>query len=260
LLKNQGASFFFDLIAQTQLLRTQVEKALAELVSNGLVTSDNFTGLRALITPSNKKPGFRSRRNYRSSNNNIDDAGRWTLIQNSVPPRSDQDEIAPFDVEQTEHIARTLLNRYAVVFRKVIEKENALPPWRDLLYIYRRMEARGEIRGGRFVSGFAGEQFALPEAITALRNTRKKPKSGDLISISAVDPLNLTGLITPGQRVPATSKNRILYKDGKPIAVSIAGEIKFLETADNQTQWEIRNRLIRSQNPSRYIQTTTQSN
>ncbi len=256
-LKNQGASFFFDLVTNTQLLRTQVEDALAELVSCGLVTSDNFTGLRALITPSNKKPSYRSRRNYRSSNNNIDDAGRWTLIQNSLPAKSNNKVIAPFDIEQTEHIARTLLNRYGVVFRKVLEKETAQPPWRDLLYVYRRMEARGEIRGGRFVSGFAGEQFALPEAVTALRNTRKKPKAGDLITISAVDPLNLTGLVTPGQRVPATSNNRILYKDGKPIAVSIAGEIKFLEKTDSQTEWEIRNRLIRTHNPARYIHGTT---
>ncbi|WP_455212586.1 DEAD/DEAH box helicase, partial [Kaarinaea lacus] len=122
-LKNQGASFFFDLVTGTQLLRTQVEDALAELVSYGLVTSDNFTGLRSLITPSNKKPSYRSRRNYRASNNNIDDAGRWTLIQNSLPPKSADKEIAPFDIEQTEHVARTLLNRYGVVFRKVLEKE-----------------------------------------------------------------------------------------------------------------------------------------
>jgi ATP-dependent Lhr-like helicase len=252
-LKNQGASFFFDLVTNTQILRTQVEDALGELVSYGLVTSDNFTGLRALITPSSKKPGYRSRRNYRSSNSNIDDAGRWTLIQNSLPPKSDDVATAPFDIKQVEHIARTLLNRYGVVFRTVLEKETALPPWRDLLYVYRRMEARGEIRGGRFVSGFAGEQFALLEAVTALRNTRKKSKAGDLITISAVDPLNLTGLVTPGQRVPATINNRILYKDGKPIAVNIAGEIRFLEKTDSQTEWEIRNRLIRTQNPARYI-------
>jgi ATP-dependent Lhr-like helicase len=257
ILKNHGASFFFDLVTSTLLLRTQVEGALAELVSYGLVTSDNFTGLRALITPSNKKPNYRSRRNYRYSNNNIEDAGRWTLIQNSLPRQSEDKAIAPFDIEQTEHVARTLLNRYGVVFRKVLEKESALPPWRDLLYVYRRMEARGEIRGGRFVSGFAGEQFALPEAVTALRNTRKKPKSGDLITISAVDPLNLTGLVTPGQRVPATINNRILYKDGKPIAVSIAGEIKFLEQTDSQAEWEIRNRLIRTQNPAGYIHNST---
>ena len=256
-LKNQGASFFFDLVTGTQLLRTQVEDALAELVSCGLVTSDNFTGLRALIAPANKKPAYRSRRNYRSSNNNIDDAGRWTLIQKSIPPQPREKELAPFDIEQTDHIARTLLNRYGVVFRKVLEKETALPPWRDLLYVYRRMEARGEIRGGRFVSGFAGEQFALPEAVTALRNVRKKPKAGDLITISAVDPLNLTGIVTPGQRVPATINNRILFKDGKPIAVNIAGEIKFLEKTDSQSEWEIRNRLIRTHNPAGYIPNTT---
>ena len=237
---------------------------MGELVSYGLVTADNFTGLRALITPANKKPGFRSRRNYRTSNNNIDDAGRWTLIQRSFShnangnAKPDTKPMAPFDIERTDHIARTLLNRYGVVFRKVLEKETALPPWRDLLYVYRRMEARGEIRGGRFVSGFAGEQFALPDAVNALRNVRKKDKTGDLITLSAVDPLNLTGIITPGQRVPATINNRILYKDGKPVAVSIAGEIKFLEKTDNQTEWEIRNRLIRKHSPTQYITTTVQ--
>jgi len=267
-LKNHGASFFYDLVVNTQLLRTQVEDALGELVSGGLVTADNFTGLRALITPANKKPGFRSRRNLRTSNNNIDDAGRWTLIQKSLPPNFDDrlsdkantSPLAPFDIEQAEHIARTLLNRYGVVFRKVLEKETALPPWRDLLYVYRRMEARGEIRGGRFVSGFAGEQFALPDAVNALRNIRNKIRNegepGDLITISAVDPLNLTGIITPGQRVPATINNRILYKDGKPIAVSIAGEIKFLEKADSETEWEIRNRLIRKHSPTQYVTTS----
>jgi ATP-dependent Lhr-like helicase len=259
-LKTHGASFFFDLVTHTQLLRTQVEDALGELVSYGLVTADNFTGLRALITPANKKHGFRSRRNYRSSNNNIDDAGRWTLIQKSLPPSSgsnpDDHPLAAFNIEKADHIARTLLKRYGVVFRKVLEKETGLPPWRDLLYVYRRMEARGEIRGGRFVSGFAGEQFALPDAVNALRNLRKKDKTGDLITLSAVDPLNLTGIITPGQRVPANINNRILYKDGKPIAVSIAGEIKFLEKTDNQTEWEIRNRLIRKHNPTQYVTTS----
>ena len=255
-LKNHGASFFLDLVVNTQLLRTQVEDALGELVSSGLVTADNFTGLRALITPANKKPAFRSRRNLRASNNNIDDAGRWTLIQKNPMPKSNDTPLAPFDIEQAEHIARTLLNRYGVVFRKVLEKETALPPWRDLLYVYRRMEARGEIRGGRFISGFAGEQFALPEAVNALRNIRKQDKSSDLITISAVDPLNLTGIVTPGQRVPATINNRILYKDGKPVAVSIGGEIKFLEKTDNQTEWEIRNRLIRKHSPTRYITTS----
>ncbi|WP_455204874.1 DEAD/DEAH box helicase [Kaarinaea lacus] len=252
-LKNQGASFFFDLVAHTKLLRTQVEDALAELVNSGLVTSDSFTGLRALITPSNKKPGFRSRRNYRSSNNNIDDAGRWTLIQQSTPNRNSEKEIAPFDIGRIEHIAYTLLQRYGVVFRKVLEKENGLPPWRDLLYIFRRMEARGEIRGGRFVSGFAGEQFALPEAVGELRSIRNREKSDELITVCAVDPVNLTGIVTPGQRVPALSNNRILYKDGVPLAVNIGGNITFLQTINKELEWEVKNRLIRNRNPAGYV-------
>lgn len=259
MLKNQGASFFFDIVTGTQLLRTQTEDALAELVSLGLVSSDSYSGLRALITPASKKPSFKSRRrNYRRSNANIDDAGRWTLVQKSIPPQNHDTVLAPFDVEKTEHIAKVLLNRYGIVFRKVIEKESSLPPWRDLLYIFRRMEARGEIRGGRFVSGFAGEQFALPQAATELRSIRNKNKNGDLLAISAVDPLNLTGIITPGQRVPSQINNRILYQDGKPIAVNIAGAIKIFEKLDNQTEWEIKNRLIRQQNPTGYIPNQSQ--
>ena len=114
-------------------------------------------------------------------------------------------------------MARVLLRRYGVVFRKLLEREDRLPPWRDLLYVYRRMEARGELRGGRFVQGFAGEQYALPDAVAALREIRNQPKHGDLITLSAADPLNLSGLITPGPRVAAHPSQRLLYRDGVPI-------------------------------------------
>lgn len=153
-----------------------------------------------------------------------------------------------------EYIANTLLRRYGVIFRKLLERESALPPWRDLLYVLRRMEARGEIRGGRFVDGFSGEQFALAEAVKLIRQIRKEEKNDDLIAISASDPLNLTGLITPGQKIHAKTTNRILYRNGIPVAVSIAGKINYLEQFDEKTQWEIQNKLVRLHAPGRYIE------
>jgi ATP-dependent Lhr-like helicase len=133
-----------------------------------------------------------------------------------------------------------------VVFRRLLEREAAfLPSWYELLRVYRLLEARGEIRGGRFVTGPTGEQYALPEAVSGLRATRKKPKAGRLVSVSAADPLNLMGIVLPGSRVPALAGNRILYKDGVPIAVQIAGEARFLEQLEPGQEWEARNALIR---------------
>jgi ATP-dependent Lhr-like helicase len=138
-----------------------------------------------------------------------------------------------------------------VVFWRVLEREaDWLPPWRDLLRVYRRLEGRGEIRGGRFVAGFAGEQFALPEAVAALRAMRRKPASGALISLSAADPLNLVGTLTPGPRLAALSGNRLLYRDGLPIAMLASGEVRLLEEMNPATEWEARKALLRSALPS----------
>ena len=146
----------------------------------------------------------------------------------------------------SEHVARALLNRYGVVFWRLLEREAAwLPPWRDLLRVYRRLESRGDIRGGRFVAGFAGEQFALPEAVGMLREVRRKAADGAWISVSGADPLNLVGIITPGARLPALTGNRVLYRDGLPVATLAAGEVQFLETLDPATEWEARNALLR---------------
>ena len=120
------------------------------------------------------------------------------------------------------------MRRYGVVFRKLADRENLVPPWRDLVRAFRLLEARGEIRGGRFVEGFYGEQFALPEAVAQLRLLRKREKNGALLSLSAADPANLQGILTPGPRVPATRKNRILFRDGEPVAVLEAGEMRVL--------------------------------
>ena len=172
----------------------------------------------------------------------IEDAGRWAPVR-----RLQSDQARP---EAVEHLARTLLVRYGVVFWRLIEREAPwLPPWRDLLRVYRRLEARGEIRGGRFVSGFSGEQFALPEAIGMLRETRRKPGAGDWISLSGADPLNLVGILTPGPRVAAVTGNRLLYRDGLPVALLAGGEVQFLETLDPPTQWEARKALLRGAVP-----------
>ena len=149
-----------------------------------------------------------------------------------------------------EHVARTLLRRYGVVFWRLLTREAAsLPPWRDLLRVYRRLEARGEIRGGRFVAGFSGEQYALPEAIGLLRETRRAPTRDQWVSLSAADPLNLAGILTPGPRLAALTGNRLLYRDGVPVAVLSGGEVQFLVTLDAAAQWQAQNKLLRSAAP-----------
>ena len=247
-LKHQGALFFTDIVSHTGLLRTQVEAALAELAAWGLASSDSFAGLRALITPAAKRAPIGQSSRYRLRRGQapgVDEAGRWALT-----PRSQvAGETPQADAEALSHLAHALLGRYGVVFRKVLERESALPPWRDLLYIYRRLEARGEVRGGRFVDGFAGEQFALPDAVGALREARRREKTGELVSVSAADALNLVGIVTPGQRVPIMGENRVLYRDGVPVAVQVAEEVKFLESVAPEAEWELRNSLLRRRTP-----------
>ncbi|MGH8401044.1 MAG: Lhr family helicase, partial [Gammaproteobacteria bacterium] len=242
-LQQHGALFFSDLVQVTGLLRTQVETALGELATWGLAASDTFAGLRALITPASKRAPLTRSTRYRlrrGSAPGVNEAGRWALT-----PRRVIDGDTPTDSEALTHLAEVLLRRYWVVFRKVLERESGLPPWRELLYIYRRLEARGEVRGGRFVDGFAGEQFALPDAVGALRAIRKQAHDATLVSVSAADVLNLTGIITPGQRVPVQGENRVLYRDGIPVAVQVAEEIKFLEDVTPETEWALRNSLLR---------------
>ncbi|NOX42406.1 MAG: ATP-dependent DNA helicase, partial [Gammaproteobacteria bacterium] len=244
-LKQWGASFFQELSDETRLLPSQLETALGELVAWGLITSDSFSGLRTLITP---QKILRRRSKRLPGHVPLAQAGRWSLLRGT----SSQTHELRFTA--VEYIARVLLNRYGIVFRKVIENEVGLPPWRDLVYVYRRMEARGELRGGRFVQGFAGEQFALPNAMNALRKIRKQDKDGKLVSISASDPLNLTGSITAGDRIASISNNRILYRDGIPIANSIAGEVNYLESIEAAIQWEIKTTLLHKHKPEHFHQ------
>jgi ATP-dependent Lhr-like helicase len=267
-LQQWGASFFQDLQDDTRLLPVQLETALGELVAWGLITADSFSGLRSLITP---QPVLRRRARRRPGYQPLAQAGRWSLLRPARPVNRGQSTIdsnirencalTPNKdrFEPVEHIARVLLGRYGVVFRKLLEHETGLPPWRDLLYIYRRMEARGELRGGRFVQGFAGEQFALPEAMQTLRRIRNQSKDGELIAIAATDPLNLTGSITAGDRVARQATNRILYRDGVPIATSVGGEINYLEAIAPEVQWEIKTTLLRQARPEQFHPTPPRS-
>jgi ATP-dependent Lhr-like helicase len=242
-LKAHGASFLDELVHDGGLLFTEAELAIGELVSHGLVTADSFAGLRGLLMTSARRSRLRGR------GLGVEEAGRWALTRR---PRAAPASQAALAEPHVEHIARVLLRRYGVVFRKLLERESELPPWRELFYVYRRLEARGEIRGGRFVSGFAGEQFALADATTMLRKL-SRDESEDLVAISAADPLNLVGVILPGERVPALSGNRLLLRNGVPVAVQAGREVRYLQALDSHAEWEIRNLLIRKQRHASYF-------
>jgi ATP-dependent Lhr-like helicase len=187
-LERNGASFFVDLTRQTGRLASEVEDGLWELLAGGFVTADGFDNLRALIDPKRRRgEGHGSKRRPRHA------AGRWALLRRTYsmlePP------------ERVERFARQLLLRWGVLLRDLLVRETLAPPWRELLVVLRRMEARGEIRGGRFVSGFTGEQFARPEALELLRMIRRNPERHVAVPVSNADPLNLAGIILPGQRV-----------------------------------------------------------
>ncbi len=311
----RGASFFSDIVAGTRLLRAQVEESLAELVANGLVISDSFAGLRALLTPASRKTQAAARRKHRQGAYEMSSAGRWSLLQRltgtaGVSPATARRSLAEgenlsmperqslsarnggkaagsptvmagsIDSEAAEEIAHILLKRYGVVFKRLLEREGIALPWRVLLRIYHRLEARGEIRGGRFVAGISGEQFALPEAVgmlRAIRRTRSGPvdfglrsphyeepsltvglppgadgataAQESLISVSAADPLNLAGIITPGARVTAHTANRILYRNGEPITVLESGETRFLVELSRTLEWKAKAALVRKATP-----------
>jgi ATP-dependent Lhr-like helicase len=207
------------------------------------VTSDSFGGLRALLAPADQRrnPAI-GRRRRRSTVFGMDDAGRWSLARRFRPTSSQREA----EEKAVEHIAHVLLRRYGVVFWKLLEREaDWLPPWRDLLRVYRRLEARGDIRGGRFVAGFSGEQYALPDAVGALREVRRKNESDVWVSVSGADPLNLVGILTPGPKLAALSGNRALFRDGVPIALLAAGEVQFVERLEPGAEWQARKALLR---------------
>jgi ATP-dependent Lhr-like helicase len=247
-LRAEGASFFDELVEASGLLRPQVEAALGELVSLGMVRSDSFAGLRALLVPSDRRrPLSGGGRRRRVASFGMQDAGRWALVRRMANEAHGPETKGA----ASEHVARVLLHRYGVVFWRLLVREaERLPPWRDLLGVYRRLEARGEIRGGRFVAGFAGEQYALPDAVGMLREMRRRPHSDEFVSLSGADPLNLVGILTPGARLAALTANRLLFRDGLPVAWLGSGDVHFLAALDPAVQWEARKKLLRSAAPA----------
>ncbi len=199
-LRHRGASFFADIVRGTGKLKAEIETALWELVAAGVVTADGFDNLRSLIDPK-RRAGQGSGRTARPRHS----SGRWALLY------TDQ------AVERNRAVEATcwmLLKRYGIVFRDLLARETNLPKWREMQMGFRRLEDRGEIRGGRFVDGFLGEQFALPVAVESLRATRRLQPTGELVTLSAADPLNLAGILVPGDRVPAISGKTVAFRDG----------------------------------------------
>ena len=222
----RGALFFLELVQHTGLLRVQVEEALAELVARGLVTADAFNGLRVLLTPQRRRQHFGAHRRHRALAT-FDAAGRWTLLDLGTGAASREPDAGASRLRAAavEHAAQVLLRRYGVVARAVLAREALLPTWRELADVWRRAEARGEIRGGRFVAALGGEQFALNEAVETLRRVRREPSVAAHVTISAADPLHLHGIAGTGERVPAVGAQRVVYRDGVLVsAESIAAD------------------------------------
>jgi ATP-dependent Lhr-like helicase len=219
-LKEHGALFFDDLLAATRMLPVQLEEALWDLVGRGLVTADGFAPLRQIMTP---KRASRERRHGRTGlqRRGVGPQGRWSLVRR-FGTRAHADELA-------EHAGMQLLARYGVVFRDLVAREHLGIAWRDIVRALRRQEARGVVRGGRFVAGFVGEQYALPEAVDALRRVRRQERTDAIVRLSAADPLNLAGVITPGPRVSALHTNAVTFRDGLPVAIEEGRTVRSLD-------------------------------
>ena len=227
LLCRHGAVFFLDLLRLSGLERNGLEAGLRELVAAGLVNGDGYAGLRALLLPAAQRraPPWR-----RSGSAEL--PGRWSLVMPQLAPAPAAGDASKRRRDAVTHVARVLLERYGVVFRSVLQREaRFLPPWRELAHALRQLEARGMIRGGRFVASFGGEQFALPEAIDYLRGVRHAGNADAEVILSAADPLNLTGIVTPGERIPALQRNRVLYRNGIPVGAWLRGDFLHLAAA-----------------------------
>ena len=205
-LRQRGALFPPDLESLTGRLPSEVEEALWDGVARGLVTADGFRAVRTLFARRAMQNAPGRRRLRRGSQLSSRTAGRWSLLP-EPPADCDPDDLA-------EAVAEQLAARWGVVFRDLLTRENLAVPWREVLWALRRMEARGTICGGRFVHGFSGEQFAHPDAVGLLREVRKRPRTGETVTLSAADPLNLAGIVLPGPRVPAVATNTVTYVDG----------------------------------------------
>ncbi len=240
LLDTHGAMFTSDLERESGLLRPQLEQALKNLIAAGVITADAFSPVRWLLRPEAEK----LRRSRKARRHAISlPVGRWSIAGTGfgyegkgISSGTQQQRLAV--------ICQSLLRRYGVVFRAVIQREILLPPWRELLSYLRRMEDRGEVRGGRFVDGFSGEQFALPEALGLLRQAMEPDQGAQYTVISACDPLNLGGLITPGTKTPAIAGNRILLENGVPVARTMGEELEEFPNISVESAQEVRKRLL----------------
>ena len=221
-LAQRGASFLSDIARGTGLLKVKAEEALWQLVAHGFATGDGIAGLRTLLTPETKRKGRRHRLRVISGGRAAErmmPVGRWSLWR-------ERTNAVPVETEKVlERRAWQLLRRYGVMFRDLLARESCAPSWRSLLAVYRRLEARGEIRGGRFVNGFVGEQFALPEAVERLRAERRSKDTLEPVVISCADPLNLVGILTPGGRISPYSSQVIAYQNGAPVDIGLLGAV-----------------------------------
>jgi ATP-dependent Lhr-like helicase len=250
-LQQMGASFFDELLRHSGLLRAQLEEALAELVSLGRVSSDSFTGLRALLMSSKHKQRAQRRRGGRAMFG-LEDAGRWSLLNTFEQQENDQAAAAksahqPLDEEQLRRLVGIYLQRWGVLSRAVIDRESLAPPWRVLLPVLRRMELQGSLRGGRFIAGIGGEQFAEQETVEALRklNREQQTAARPYYCIAAVDPVNLVNLLLPGRKLPRLAGNRVLYQGGIPVAMLEGGEVHFLRKVASEEQWSLQQMLLK---------------
>jgi len=223
-LREHGALFSNDIAQLIRRLPTEVEAALWDGVAHGLVTADGFSAARTMLLGARRGGEHPRRSGLRRGLAGLRGDGRWVLVP-PAGPVADREELA-------EALAEQLLIRWGVVFHDLLARENFSVPWRDLIWALRRMEARGTARGGRFVAGFSGEQYALPEAVELLRSVRRRGLSGEIIRLSAADPLNLIGIVTPGPRIPAIHANSIVLRDGIPL---LAAETTAPATAPSGT-------------------------
>ena len=242
ILRKRGALFYHDLLTLTGLLPDHLDMGLYELAAQGLASSDAFGAVRALTASEQKRSARVRLRARRRRTGSVTMAGRWSLFPGALL------EVDP--QERVEKWARHLLKRWGIVFRDLLERESCAPPWWALVGQYRRMEARGEIRGGRFISGVGGEQFALGDAVEQVRKVREeKPEAGaepQFLILSAADPLNLTGIILPGARLPALTNNSLVFRDGRLIALEQAGEVRFIEEIEARRAHELIEKLKRT--------------
>jgi ATP-dependent Lhr-like helicase len=207
-LRQRGASFASDLSSATRRLGSDVERALWDGVARGLIMCDGFAAVRGLLNGHRRPPVTRFSRLRRSSAASAHAPGRWSLVP-TFDAELDRHDLA-------EAVAEQLLNRWGVLFRDLALHDSLRIPWREIQWALRRLEDRGLVRGGRFVAGFSGEQYALPQAIDLLTRTRRAPRTAERVVINATDPLNLSGLIVPGPRIPALRTNQVTYQDGIP--------------------------------------------